>query len=104
VLIIPGWEIDIRQRQEVELFLPNGATFRFLAHPGFPMNSYFIENVQGIEIENALHNWHIDKERVRELAEEHDLLLLKNSDAHSIEWIGRFYNEIDLEDLIARAR
>ena len=104
MLIIPGWEIDIRERQEVELFLPNGATFRFLAHPGFPMNSYFIENVQGIEIENALHNWHIDKHRVRELAEEHDLLLLKNSDAHSIEWIGRFYNEIDLEDLIARAR
>lgn len=104
VLIIPGWEIDIGQRQEVELFLPNGATFRFLAHPGYPINSYTIENVQGIEIENALHNWHIDKERVRALAEEHDLLLLKNSDAHSIEWIGRCYNEIDLEELIARAR
>ena len=104
VLIIPGWEIDVGQRQEVELFLPNGATFRFLAHPGYPVNSYTIENVQGIEIENALHNWHIDKERVRALAEEHDLLLLKNSDAHSIEWIGRCYNEIDLEELIARAR
>lgn len=104
VLIIPGWEIDIRQRQEVELFLPNGSTFRYLAHPGFPINSYFVENVQGIEIENALHNWHIDKQRVRELAEEHNLLLLSNSDAHSIEWIGRFYNEIDLEDLIARAK
>jgi len=104
VLIIPGWEIDIRQRQEVELFLPNGSTFRYLAHPGFPMNSYTVENVQGIEIENALHNWHIDKQRVRELAEEHNLLLLSNSDAHSIEWIGRFYNEIDLEDLIARAK
>jgi len=104
VLIIPGWEIDVGARQEVELFLPNGATFRFLAHPGYPMNSYTIENVQGIEIENALHNWHIDKDRVRALAEEHDLLLLKNSDAHSIEWIGRCYNEIDLEELIARAR
>jgi histidinol phosphatase-like PHP family hydrolase len=104
VLIVPGWEIDIGQRQEVELFLPNGATFRFLAHPGYPINSYTIENVQGIEIENALHNWHIDKERVRALAEEHDLLLLKNSDAHSIEWIGRCYNEIDLEELIDRAR
>ena len=104
MLIIPGWEIDVGQRQEVELFLPNGTTFRFLAHPGYPMNSYTIENVQGIEIENALHNWHIDKDRVRALAEEHDLLLLKNSDAHSIEWIGRCYNEIDLEELIARAR
>jgi len=104
VLIIPGWEIDIRQRQEVELFLPNGSTFRYLAHPGFPINSYTVENVQGIEVENALHNWHIDKQRVRELAEEHNLLLLSNSDAHSIEWIGRFYNEIDFEDLIARAK
>jgi len=104
VLIIPGWEIDIRERQEVELFLPNGSTFRYLAHPGFPINSYLIENVQGIEFENALHNWHIDKERVKALAEGHDLLLLKNSDAHSIEWIGRFYNEIDLEELIARAK
>lgn len=34
---------------------------------------------------------------------DYDLLLLKNSDAHSIEWIGRCYNEISLEDLIARA-
>lgn len=101
VLIIPGQEIDIKGRQEVELYLPNGATFRFLAHPGFPMNSYVIENIQGIEMENALH--YIDKEKVRALAEEHSLLLLSNSDAHSIDWIGRYYNEIDLDDLIARA-
>lgn len=102
VLIIPGQEIDIKGRQEVELYLPNGATFRFLAHPGFPANSYVIENVQGLEIENDLHA--IDKERVRALAEEHDLLLLSNSDAHRIDWIGRYYNEIDLEELIARAK
>lgn len=86
----------------MELYLPNGATFRFLAHPGFPMNSYVIENIQGIEMENALH--YIDKERVRALAEEHDLILLSNSDAHAIDWIGRYYTEIDLEELIARAK
>ena len=49
VLIIPGQEIDIRWHQEVELFLPNGATFRFLAHPGYPTISNVIENIQGIE-------------------------------------------------------
>lgn len=102
VLIIPGQEIDIKWRQEVELYLSSGVTFRFLAHPGYPMNSYVIENIQGIEIENALH--YIDKERVRALAEEHDLLLLSNSDAHRLDWIGRYYNEIDLEELTARAK
>ena len=102
VLIIPGQEIDIRWRQEVELFLPNGATFRFLAHPGYPTISNVIENIQGIEIENALH--FIDKVRVMALAEEYDLLLLSNSDAHSIDNIGRYYTEIDIEELVARAR
>jgi PHP family Zn ribbon phosphoesterase len=38
------------------------------------------------------------------LAEEYDLLLLSNSDAHSIDTIGRYYTEIDIEELIARAR
>ncbi len=105
VLIIPGQEINIGGRQEeVELYLPNGSTFRFLAHPGYPTSSYIIENVQGIEIENGLHNWHIDKERVRVLAGEHDLLLLRNSDAHSVERIGQYYNEISLEELYARAK
>lgn len=102
MLIIPGQEIDIRWHQEVELYLPNGAIFRFLAHPGYPTISNAIENIQGIEIENALH--FIDKERVMALAEEYDLLLLSNSDAHSIDTIGRYYTEIDVEELMARAR
>jgi len=104
VLIIPGQEIDVMGRQEVELYLPNGSTFRYLAHPGYPLNSYEVENVQGIEIENGLHNWHMDKERIRALAEKHDLLLLSNSDAHSVDRIGQYYNEICLEELMARAR
>jgi PHP family Zn ribbon phosphoesterase len=104
VLIIPGREVEIQGRHEVELYLPNGSTFRFLAHPGFPMNSYIVEDVQGIEIENFMHSWHVDKERVKALAEEHGLILLRNSDAHSIEHIGQNYNEISLEELYARAR
>ena len=103
VLIIPGREVDVKEHQEVELYLPNGSTFRFLAHPGYPVNYYVIEGVQGIEIENGFHRY-IDKERVRELAEEHGLLLLRNSDAHFIRQIGQYYNEIDLEELYARAK
>ncbi|MDY6906739.1 MAG: PHP domain-containing protein [Chloroflexota bacterium] len=103
VLIIPGREIDIAERQEVELYLPDGSIFRFLAHPGFPAGSYVVENVQGIEIDNYLHDWHIDKPRVTALAEEHGLLLLRSSDAHSIERIGCYYTEVSLEELSARA-
>ena len=104
VLIIPGQEVDIGLRQEVELYLPNNSTFRFLAHPGFPYASepFIIDNVQGIEIENGLHP--IDKRRVRELAEGNHLLLLSNSDAHDLDKIGVYYNEIDLEELYARAK
>jgi PHP family Zn ribbon phosphoesterase len=104
VLIIPGQEIDVRCQQEVELYLPNGSTFRFLAHPGYPSNPDSLENVQGIEIENDMHSWDIDKDEVRKLAEEHGLLLLSNSDAHSLSDIGRHYNEISLEELYARIK
>ena len=105
VLIIPGQEIDVGGlQQDVELYLPNGSTFRFLAHPGYPTSSYSIYNVQGIEIDNGLHNWRIDKERARAMAEEHGLLLLRNSDAHSVDRIGQHYNEISLEELYARAK
>jgi PHP family Zn ribbon phosphoesterase len=41
---------------------------------------------------------------IRELAEKHDLLLLTNSDAHSLADIGTYHNEIDIEVLCARAR
>jgi len=106
VLIIPGQEIHIKGRQEVELYLPNGSTSRFLAHPGHPnpATSYIIDDVQGIEIENGLHNWDIDEERVRELADKYDLILLKNSDAHFVAHIGQYYNELSLEELCARAK
>jgi len=105
VLIIPGQEIDVRShQQEVELYLPDGSTFRFLAHPGYPSNSYTVENVQGIEIDNDVHDGDINKAKVQTLAEKHGLLLLSNSDAHWLSDIGRYYNEISLEELYARAK
>ena len=105
VLIIPGQEIDFGRREVVELYLPNGSVFRFLAHPGrYPGVTEEVSDVQGIEIDNALHSWHINKVRVKELAERHGLLLLHNSDAHNLEDIGAFHNEIDLEELEARAQ
>jgi PHP family Zn ribbon phosphoesterase len=36
------------------------------------------------------------------LAKKHDLLLLTNSDAHSLADIGHYHNEIDIEDLCSR--
>jgi PHP family Zn ribbon phosphoesterase len=45
----------------------------------------------------------MDDEMIRGLAEKHDLLLLTNSDAHSLADIGHYHNEIDLEELCSRA-
>ena len=106
VLIIPGKEILLKGGEEmVELYLPNNFTFRFWVHPR-NINDPFpeIDNIQGIEIENGMHNWHIDKEKVRGVAEKYNLLLLSNSDAHWLDDIGLYYNEIELEELCARAR
>ena len=77
--------------------------FRFLAHPGDP---YYpgpvpINNVQGIEIKNAMH--FANEKIARRAAEEHNLMLLKNSDAHHMEDIGRYYNEITIDELYTRA-
>ncbi len=104
LLLIPGHEIMIEGEEVVELFLPNGATFRFLAHPGYPRYSIYVdERFHGIEIENAMHNWHINKQAVRKIAEEHNLIVLTDSDAHYLDKIGTYYNEIDLDDLSVRA-
>lgn len=102
VLIIPGQEVDAGVTQVVELYLPGNVTFKFLAHPYYPEDYMKVDGLHGIEIENGLHNWEMNKKRIRELAEKHNLLLLANSDAHHLGDIGEFYNEIDLEDLCAR--
>ena len=108
VLIIPGHEIDIGFQQVVELDLPCGATFRILVHPYF--SSFYseshlakIDNLQAIEIDNSMHTWEMNKPRIRAFAEEHNLMLLSNSDAHHLSDIGIFYNEVDLDELCALA-
>ena len=111
VIIIPGWEIEIRppqnpfdEYQVSELFLDNGGVFRIYCHPGFYSPNIIIEeNVHGIEIDNYIHNWHIRKPQVAEIAKEHDLMLVEVSDAHNLENIGLRYTEVDLDDLYSRA-
>ncbi len=116
-LIIPGWEIEIRPEQNpfaeyqvAELFLPArspdevGQVFRSYCHPGYYSPEIIIEkDVHAIEIDNYIHNWHIRKAQVAEIAEAHGLLLLEVSDAHNLENIGLRYSEIELDDLYARA-
>jgi len=106
VVIIPGQEISAWPVEIVELYFPDDLVFRFLAHPGFPPTDFTraLHLVQGIEIANALHTEDMDREKIRAAAEAHNLLMLKNSDAHSLAEIGRYYNEIALETLISRAR
>ena len=102
VLIIPGREVETSHEHIIELELPFAGLpmFRFLAHPGFPAKpADHIKGMQGIEIGNASHYWHIDKERVNELAMKNNLLTLQNSDAHYLDRIGLCYNEIALETL-----
>lgn len=105
ILIIPGQELNVWPVQIVELYLPEDVTFRFLAHPGYP-GEYAddFKGLQGIEIDNPLHNWHINKEKVKASAERYGLYTLRNSDAHFLDDIGRSFNEVSLADLMAMAR
>jgi len=106
VLIIPGQELDTVYQHIIELYLPGERVFRFIAHPGTP-SSYWInyldpEQIQGIEINNG--NYPIDQEQVKDWASKKGLLLLSNSDAHSLSNIGKFYNEIELEVIYAHSK
>jgi histidinol phosphatase-like PHP family hydrolase len=115
ILVIPGREIDrvflnIDKAlfHLVELYLPGDVTFRFIAHPGHPhirdLGSYIDGDIHGLELRNPQHDHEMDEDMIRQLALKHDLLLLANSDAHSLTDIGTYHNEIDIEALIARAR
>ena len=88
-----------------ELYLPDGGgVFRTYCHPGYYSPEILIEpNIHAIEIDNYIHNWHIRKDQVSEIASEHDLILMEVSDAHNLENIGLRYTEIDLDELYARA-
>ena len=58
--------------------------------------------IHGLEIENG--SFFIDKENISALAATSGLMLLSNSDAHSLSDIGKHYNDIDLEELKRRAK
>jgi len=103
VVIIPGQEITLYRQHVVELFLGDDSIFRFCAHPFFGQSfDEFLkkegDKIHGIELKNAA--WQLQEDRVKEVAKEYDLLMLENSDAHSVKEIGFHYNEIDLEKLI----
>lgn len=107
LLVIPGQEVDKGRLHVVELYLPGGLTFRFVAHPGHPrvdFGSLIDDSIHGIELRNPIHDWEMDETIIRRVAEEHDLLLLQNSDAHYLSDIGRHCNEITIEELCERAR
>lgn len=104
VLIIPGREVFEGTSQVIELFLPGGSIFRFVAHPRFLDSLKLNGHIQGIEIKNAVHQKQINQDKVRQLAQQHGLMLLENSDAHDLSDIGKHYNEVELEELLARSR
>ena len=106
IIIIPGQEIYSHGIQIVELYLPNDTVFRFLPHPisidrldGDPV----FNKIQGIEIDNYSHDRFINKQKVRDVAQKHNLLLLSNSDAHDLADIGGHYTEISMDELFSRA-
>jgi histidinol phosphatase-like PHP family hydrolase len=111
VIIIPGWEIEVRpphspfdEYQVAELFLPEGGMFRIYCHPGYYSPNIIIEdNIHAIEIDNYIHNWHIRKPQVREVAQTYSLMTLEVSDAHNLANIGLRYTEVELAELYRRA-
>jgi predicted metal-dependent phosphoesterase TrpH len=107
ILIIPGQEIDKGKLHVVVLYLPGDLTFRFVAHPGYPRTDDFAadidDSLHGIEMHNPTHDDEMDQDAIRNAARKHNLLLLQNSDAHFLSDIGKYYNEITVEELCARA-
>ena len=104
IVLIPGQEIVTRDHGSVvELYLEGGETFRFIAHPYLKFSIKNYEGIHGIEIDNEMHNYHIDKELVEEVAVRENLLLMRNSDAHYLDDLGLFCNEESLNELAARA-
>lgn len=117
ITVIPGQEIDkilpaidrgFLHAHIVELYLPGDVTFKFLAHPDrwdiYKLDPVTYDSVHGIELKNPNYRYEMDEAKIREVAEKHDLLLLTNSDAHFLSDIGTYYNEIEIEELCARAR
>ena len=107
MVIIPGWEIEIRpsnspfdEYQVTELFLETGSIFRTYCHPGYYSPNIIIEeNIHAIEIDNYIHNWHIRKPQVQAIADSYGLMTVQVSDAHNLENIGLRYTEVTLQEL-----
>ena len=116
VVVVPGQEVarTLSGREPgvihvVELYLPDDLIFRFIAHPGHPyvkdLSQYIDKGIHGIELKNPLHDGDgLTEKQIEELAEKHGLILLTNSDAHRLEDIGTYHNEIEIEELCALAR
>ncbi len=108
VLIIPGQEYSLMSddgwvsEHLVELYLPDGSTFRFIPHPDILYWPSNLKGIHGVEIENG--GCYISQDEVKEFAQRHNLLLLSNSDAHSLVDIGCHYNELELAELSHRAK
>ena len=112
ITVIPGQEIDFmfsagRERgviHMVELFLPDELVFRFIAHPGHPyvrdLGARINGDIHGIELKNPSHERDMDEKNIRQVAHDHGLILLTNSDAHRLRDIGTYHNEIELSDLM----
>jgi hypothetical protein len=102
-LIIPGQEAMRGYHHIVELYLAPECVFRFMAHPvsgsGWERQ---LDGLHGLEFANP--HWQLDADHIREIASAQGLLLLTNSDAHSLEAIGHYHNELDPHDLLLRAR
>ena len=108
IVVIPGQEIDKGSLHVVVLYLSDDVVFRFIGHPGYPpvadLASGIDQSIHGLELRNPLHDDEMDEGMIRRLAEEHHLLLLSNSDAHFLSDIGKYYTEIEVAELCARAR
>ena len=111
VIIIPGQEIDVRPAASpfdeyhcTELYLPGGRLFRTYCHPGYYTPNIIIEdNIQGIEVANFHHNWHIRRAHAEQVADHHDLLSFSVSDANALGEIGAGSTDVDLDEMLRRA-
>ena len=105
VIIIPGVELEVSgigpatHRQVVELYLGD-RVFRFQVHP-YDERPEILSACQGIEVRNYVHRG-MDEDLAMQLALKFNLLPLRNSDAHRLEEMGKYYNLLSLEVLYER--
>jgi hypothetical protein len=108
VTILAGQEDWFYPVEVVEVELPSGAIFRFLAHPGAPapyepVLSALLAGLHGIEVENTNHQWHMPLSKLLDVAAQHDLLAMRSSDAHDLAQLGSCSLKCSVEELERRA-